>query len=635
VIRFLEIACFSGASILAFVGWGRTLELVVRCWEGGSPSLPLPTGVAAGLGLAVSLVAAGPLVAIDLFLPGLGLAWLALGLVAALRLWRPVGGLRSSLQVRRGLQAVVLGIQAIYLTLHATLLASWSPFDDTVAYLPLIRRLSQTGGLIEPFSQRRMGTLGGFTALQAVFGAGLGANTSFVADVVVGGLLVGLLLLSNRVDPSRLVLGALLVGSFTLWDTRRVNLSPTYLVVALLGAAVVLTVSRSRRQGLDRGLLLYLGVLGAGLLTLRTSDCAPLVLFALVVIARAPGAALKHRGAAAALLVVGVVLVCLPWMIALWRSSSTPLFPLFGGNFNPAWPGFSNPATANLSGYGSVILGVIGVGSLKWMLVGLAVVAATAWALARPGEMASASTAMAAAAITAAVYLVASLTSLDVGALSRLVWPILAGALVGALAVLADLVSLKSHWRLRAAFAVVVAAMAITFAGSLHQVRTNLHFTLAAVKTLIVSGLTMPTYWQPVAADYRRVQLSLPRRARVALATDYSQLFDYARNDFMNLDIIGSVSPAPGLPFFQGAQAKVAYLRQQGIDYLVVTQSSHSVSIWNATTWSFWISQLKPTGRLWAPYFLDWFSTLNALRQRNPNAIHDVGSLTVFDLRRL
>jgi len=89
------------------------------------------------------------------------------------------------------------------------------PWDDDVAYTPLVKRLLDIGNLVEPFSFRRLGAYGGQTVLEALAGArGTLANVHLIDK----GLCLGLALLAitgyareRRTRPLWLALIVLLV----------------------------------------------------------------------------------------------------------------------------------------------------------------------------------------------------------------------------------------------------------------------------------------------------------------------------------------------------------------------------------------------------------------------------------------
>jgi hypothetical protein len=653
---------FSVAVVVACVGWGRLAEEAVGRRLGGPPLPRLSTGVAGCIGLAVFLCGSGLLVAVDLFVMWLAWLWVAAGCALALRATglSPLTGYRhvrpSPLEWRRritplGVVAVaVLGIQAVYLASEALGNAPWNGCDDYPGYLAFVERLVETGGMIEPFSLRRISGPGSGFAFQALFTGTLGADAAFVADLVCGGLLVGLLLLPLSPRAPRLALGALLVIAFTLWESLQRNLSPTYLVVALIAAGLLVVVDtrRTRADLLDPRVLALVGLLGAGLLTMRASAAVPVALFGGALVVRATGARVDARIRATAVLGLAMVVPAVPWMVALWRSSDTPLYPAVNGNLEPSWPGFRDSG-ADLGGK---LLDTLAFGELWWVLaaVGVAGVALVllvrrrAWAevplLALPGV-----------AITTIITLV-SLSALLPFDHARYAWPLLAAVLVAALAMLADEagMSLGSARGVFSALIVSAIAVGLTIPDADRRAGSTLDEigdTVAAAADIASGDTPHPPGWQADPSevnfasippgsrdldDYAAAQAALPAGAKVAATTDFPFLFDLDRNDFVSLDVLGSVSSAPGLPFGGTSEDKTAYLREQGFDYVVATDPDESRCLYSRNGWEAQLaSNFVPLSK-WAPFFLDWFAWLDSRAVEDPTLYTRRGTLQIFDL---
>ena len=87
------------------------------------------------------------------------------------------------------------------------------------------------------------------------------------------------------------------MASFTLWQSLQANLGPTYIVVAFVAAALLLVAETCQPRSvlLDHRVLILVGLLGAGLLTLRVAFAIPVTVFGLVMIARASDARALDR----------------------------------------------------------------------------------------------------------------------------------------------------------------------------------------------------------------------------------------------------------------------------------------------------------------------------------------------------
>jgi hypothetical protein len=630
-VRLIEAALFATAFVAACAGWGRAVERGLDR-SAARPSLPrLGTGVVACVGLAASVCAAGVLVAADLYQAWIGWLWVGGGLILAVVNLLPAVGLgRERLALTVGAVGV-LSLLVVYLSGRAVGSAPWNNCDDIVAYLPLVDRLLETGGMIEPFSLRRVTGFGGTTVIESLFTSTLGFGQVFVSDIVVGGLLVGLLLLPLRPQgPARLVLGTLLIASFVLWQSLQRNLSPTYLVVALVAAAVLLAYEarRTRADVLDPRFLFLLGILTAGALTLRAAPAAPIALLALALVARASPASLRDRLRAIAVLGASVAILIAPWMVALWRSSGTPIYPPFAGNVNLDSAVFVNPG-ADLW---ARLEDVLTTAEFGWMLAAIAVAGVVLLAVRRGPLWAEAPLLALPGLVVVIVAMTLSLPAFSTFDLARAGWGIAAGVLVAALALLANEArTLRSPAGAVAAVTVVVAAAVML--KTVDVVAEQVSADASAVAEVLTGERTPYEPWSPRVPDYRAAQEAIPAGAGVATASDYPQNFDYARNDVVNLDILGSVSPPPGMPLRGPPEGVTGYLRDQGIEFVVITDPNRSACLWSYGRWKRQLATGRPDLR-WGRAILNWFDWAQATATADPSLVTQHGNLLVFDIRR-
>ena len=633
MIDWLLATGFTACVVVACVGWGRLVERgIARLWADGPPLQRFSTGTIACIGLAASLCGAGVLVAADLYSPWIGGLWIVAGIASAVR-GLAIRGLRALRLAPLTLASLaVLAAQALYRTGWLLGNHGWNYCDDFVAYLPFVYRLNDTGGMIEPFSQRRIASLGSASVFDSLFTTTLGINSAYLADVVAGGVLVGLLLLPLNPKLPRFLLGALLVVSFTLWQSLQVNLSPTFIPVALTAAAILVVAEtrRSRVDLLDRRVLILVGLLGAALLTLRTALVVPAGLFGLALVIRAKGPAIRERLRALTVFGIAVVIPTVPWMIALWRSSRTPLYPPITGNLDPSWPGFRASGTDVVGKLGEVLE----TGELAWMLVAIVLGGVLLLALRRSGWPEAPLLALPGALITI-VSLVISLSAFTSFDLARYAWPVLAGILVATLALLADeAVSVRWQWA-GTACTVTVVATACLLAFPDDRLRSDVSAAASGVaKVASDNSPPEPATALNIREDYSATQDALPTGAKVASASDHPYLFDYGRNNFVNLDVLGSVSPPPGMPLGGSTDAITHYLRRQGFEFVVATDPSSSVCLYNKKKWEGEIAMGTEPYASFAPPLLDWFRWLRVRAVEAPRLQSRHGSLIVLDLRR-
>ena len=76
----------------------------------------------------------------------------------------------------------------------------------------------------------------------------------------------------------------------------------------------------------------------------------------------------------------------------------------------------------------------------------------------------------------------------------------------------------------------------------------------------------------------RRMQAAVPPKARLLVMIDRPYLLDFARNPIEILDQPGAASPAPGIPLVEGAEKVALYLQAHGIRYVGFVRPDKAVS---------------------------------------------------------
>jgi hypothetical protein len=174
-------------------------------------------------------------------------------------------------------------------------------------------------------------------------------------------------------------------------------------------------------------------------------------------------------------------------------------------------------------------------------------------------------------------------------------WSLLAAAAIGTLAVTVSVAgSVSDIYRFMYAFvisALIVALIqAIAASTAVHRTRTRrLGVAVLSVATVLLvlstalrsldlyrfnlltlrSALRGDQLIAPaLAAKYLNLQHALPENVVLLEHMDYPFLFDFRRNRIWLDDLPGSASPAPGQPFFAGAEALANYLVSTGVRYV-------------------------------------------------------------------
>ncbi|HEY5242171.1 MAG TPA: hypothetical protein VIJ22_11920 [Polyangiaceae bacterium] len=636
-----------GLLLLAgFAGWGYALNAVLfprrRADWGLRGAWGWGAAVALGSLLGVfGLSTRGALIAIV----GLGLLALAVGLVRGYLAWSR----RSVLRWARAATAEVpfaVGAAAIFALGGVAYLASivndaWNRNDDPLCYFAFAREILDRGTLSQPFSLRRVSAYGAQSWLDAfqiaipVPDTHLHLVDGGMALLAVMALLVGHLRSSPR--TSRAIVLLLLLLTVTLPDIR-INIATTMTgVVFFLGLYRTLSWRPIQEdRGLRAGILV--GLLAAGACALRQNYLVPVAVllgleygapivrtlrFRPIGVDRAPVA---RAAMAAAALVVFLV----PWWAMSLRWCGTFLFPFMQGNFNPTYSFFAPLLPFEKLHY--VWTNVCYCLPVK--AVPLFLVAALTGATYGPRRRTA--THFAIAAFAGFAMLLQSYPDSDAPNLGRYYFGFTFAALLAIALAVADAAGARSPpGRARATRtigpALVVVAVALQLYGDRDVTMQQFDKSLTALEP----AYEKPTPWDPPMPDptYAVLQAPIPAGERVVVMVDEPGRFDFRRNRIESLDMVGAISPPPGIPLFGSADGVADYLVGEGYRYAIVVHPEASASLYRRDTWEKNASDGLPVWKRTAHDYLRAFDVFDKLRQTRVH-LADVGSMTTLDLTR-
>jgi hypothetical protein len=489
-----------------------------------------------------------------------------------------------------------------------------NPCDDLVAYYNFCEKLLATGSFGEPFSWRRLASLGGHTLLQcSVLSRASYVNAQAFEVALCPVILLGLILGFRGGVLGRTPLGMLLAAIAVTTPILRVNTASHFTGVVLLVALFVTLDLAERTPARRLALLGVAGMIAAALSSLRAQYVpaagGAIGLFWLVSWLK-DRAAMRIALSEAACWGGSFFLGLLPWMIMGFLSNGSPLFPLFQGGNNPGFiPPVDQPVFVRL---GSPLRMILHPALLPLLLCTLA---APAW------RRSVAARAVVISGVFASLLLAYSISLVpDDLTVPRYVQPLLVAA--GLVALLGAAVSPRGRL-------VVWALSVLLLVVSLPQRSDDLwsHYTALATG----SKWKVPLRGADIA-DHRKAQELVPEGKRVLVCSDYPFLFDHQRNPIWSIDLPSATSPAPGLPFHQPPEETKRYLRNLGIEYVIFVDCAHSANLYNRRNWQ---EHERGDVELWkkqAPYFLDFFATTEHLAS-SETILGRVGALTVLQFK--
>jgi hypothetical protein len=633
------------AALAASAGWGTSIAQ--RCWprERVGLSLRIVWGMSAfafvgGVGAMVSGLS-----------KALILVWLVAGALLLARSWvgareaiaREAGARIRAVRSNVPLAAVVFFLGAAVLARYlagASDITS-NPYDDDLAYYPFAKQLLESGTMIDPFSFRRMSTLGGqalYHALLLIRVQPLHLNLfdRGMCFVVAVGLLA-----SHRVGGRRAPLLARLVSVAVLivLPNTSINSASYYSGLAFF-LAFFQTLERlpastfaAPRAAVRR--LLPLTLVGAALCTLRQNYQATV---ALVLVCSYSLAALRLRKQAlrpvlieGAVCLALVALLVAPWLVLSYRSSATFLFPLMKGTLR---------AGVDLQSHGMTPMRLVRFFADVWlapdpittlplfMLIGLFV---RETSVRRPlaAQWLAAFVSLILLSLAFSLSNPENLARYDYGfvtASAFLTWQTVATQAAGR--------ARANAFGWAAPVALLLLAMAAPVLSKDNQVRSKKMIAAGLADTDELLRRTAPMQKEPPAADaYHRMQAATPPGTRMLVMLDEPYFLDFGRNEIWNLDMPGAASPQPGIPAFQGPQALVDYLRAQGLRYVAFVRPERSVYLYRRDVWFDHIYDPDEIWRTFAPYMVDIMDNLVALAATRV-ALYEGSGMILLDLEQ-
>jgi hypothetical protein len=626
-----------GALVLAsFVGWGTVLARRL------APGKPVDPALRAAWGVALMVVVGGVLSMFCLISRG-RIAALVLGGLLAVAL--DLGARRAELgeaalaAIRRRPRAFGVGIGLAALGLLALLQAASSGLtvayywncDDGPAYLVFPAEMLSAGCAVQPFSIRGLNSYGGQPFLNAIMMSQLPTTAVFLFDRGLCLLIAFGLVLWYPLRRRALALLplALLV---TLPDIRA-NTTATMSAAALLVAAFRTLELSGPEGGLPRRVGALLAIVVVALAALRQSLVVP----AAAIVALAYGALLARAapGARRAVLrdfarvaLLGLALL-LPWMISQFRSARALAHPVLSFNYHPElgtygggeksllqiaklfWANFTHERvvkTLPLFLFAGLLLkeddrkrplGVIFWASVIGML---ALVWAFAWGNPADNERLLFSSALATALCVSLAALRKAEAPLGEGTTAHFTDTFLP-AVVACAAILIQVDGDRP-------------ATAKLYNGALDLVRG--------------AEDAPPPPPDPEAAQYRALQASIPAGAGVLTMLDRAYWLDFRRNKIDAVDLVGMVSPRPGLPLGSD-DAFASYLLGQHLRYFAFVRKEASIELYKNATWVSLSRNPDPSQRTLAPLFFKAFERADSLA-RTRAKIYERDGMVVVDL---
>jgi hypothetical protein len=311
--------------IASFTGFGYLVRRILGAQD------ECPIAEATALGLGGFILVGGFLNLIDAVTLFTILLMESIGILGLLLHRRQICEVGRNCVNDRACQIVFLVLSFVYL--RSVCSASFSVSDDLVGYLEPVAKLVQTGGLgQEPFLvQRLMIGVGAYFFLEAIFVAQFGFFQISMLEPGLG-MLIGVLAVASYLKQANaswsVVTTAAIAVTAALAITSPTATGPVFQAGLLI--VLILKLLSGQVRGFPEAT--SVGLLIGAVLSLKII-IAPFVAF--LMFAWLASEAMFHRdwwrlASDTAVIALTSLVVLGPWMINLYLSSGTPLFPVLG-----------------------------------------------------------------------------------------------------------------------------------------------------------------------------------------------------------------------------------------------------------------------------------------------------------------
>jgi hypothetical protein len=615
--ELVRTTAWSLAVVASFVGYGGVIVRVCL------PTKPVGLALRGTLGASLLCAFGGVLASVSLASRPFLIAFVVAGIALVVRdCVRSGDETARSLVVRARAMRLQPAFAVIGLFIAAGIVVQYlagasdvssNPYDDDISYYPFAKQLLQRGTLLDPFSFRRMSTLGGQALHHALLLTRINIRHLNVFDRSMSFLLAAGLLLSHRASGRRVpvIVRSLSVLFLIGLLNTSINSASHYSGLALFLAFFQLLdmlprePAASVREALRR--LFPFALTGAALCTLRQNYQATVGLLVVFSYA-AMTLKLRHRMPLRRLLVeplvcIGLIgLLVMPWLVLLYRSNNTFLFPLMRGTFN-----VDVSVTSRVITVGKFIRFFVQCWFTPEPIQTLPLFALVG--LAMPDDNPRRPIASQWLAMIGSLAMLCYAFSLaDTGNLARYVYGYgTAAALLTWQHAAARMRASRVIQMVPAALALVALVLPIREGAEKERKMLDAHVRDI---TEMLRRSVPPQAEPPVAQAYHHLQNTVPAGEPILVMLDQPYFLDFARNPILNLDMPGTASPNPGIPCFRGSDAVVEYLLARGIRYVMFVIPEHSTFLYRREIWVDHLFDPDEIWRVYAPYVADVMNNL-------------------------
>ncbi len=520
-------------------------------------------------------------------------------------------------------------IASIFVCMGWSVSGLFNIHDDFQAYFVFPQKMLQTGSLgNDPFSERRIiSGLGGQSFLQTLVLAFLPENNlnllePGIAMVILAGLVIAEVRRSALELPQTILIFMLVI--FVALPKANITSLGTGIVLFIAYYRILAMYTSELKSSFARCFMPALII--SSLCSLKSSFIPPVSIMLLLFFLPLLRDSTQRKRKIKELLLVMVITIVLisPWMLSLYRSSGTFLYPLLGRGFHGSRYGTFLSPTSGLS------LSAIPILLLKYTVGNpLLLIEIILFILFRvmdshlpTGKRSLLS--MAAGTILGAELLIIALGGLST---SRFIFPFVYPAVILLFIALLRHLNQGGGRIFPSYFSVIPLCCLGILVGNdyLHS------FKIVRELTHDMADSHGSTFSRE-KIRYLAMQQSIPRGETILARLEKPFSLDFNRNTVFIVDYPGGQSPPPGLPFFSGGEAVAAYLKGKSIRYVAYSYANEAGFSKKTKEYADRLLLTKhPWERTEALHTFDFQDNLMELAKTRKR-IYDDGDIFVLDL---
>jgi hypothetical protein len=552
--------------ISSFIGWGIIVHKILYKKSHCKPDW----GLCAGWGMALSLFIGGFLNLICMARPAILVIYVILG--SAIHIFTLFFRSRSGYRAKHLLPARLLNyLPAILLvTIYyagSVAITGFNAGDDHLGYIPLVKRMLQTGTLIEPFSLRRLAAFGGQTFLQAIIlSVGSVKNMKLmdigISPIILFGLITGFFNKNKSISIQAQVF--IIFALLFIPYPSSANTSSTGTGIIMFFTLFRTIDLMNNSDLLEKRFCWLLGLILAGITSLKTSFFVP-AFGVIVFIFLGKHLYLFREKLGQILLAFGKIVFAwvaflLPWSLVLYISSDTFFWPIMRGNQPLYYDCFSGPFNLREMFRLFTFFATPRVIPLLLPII----------VLIQNRKKYLASQSVYFGAILGTCTILVSFSYANYGNhFYRYTFPFLFAAYISSIVSMLACGSAQKDNNSNAgksAFILSIVFCALSLNIYLESGAALLQNRLDNLSNQIFN--TDRYLSQSKYHAYKDMQAAVPEGSTMLVRVSEPFALDFTRNKIYNLDSVGGASLEANMPFFQGPERIKAYLKKHSISYL-------------------------------------------------------------------